>query len=270
MPELPEVETSCRGLRPHLLGQTVEDVRIHQPSLRWPVPKDLPRLLSGKCLSSIQRRGKYLLFDFGSGVMLVHLGMSGSLRLVNPSEPRKKHDHVEWVFGKLVLRLNDPRRFGAVLWAGESPDQHPLLSHLGPEPLSPAFDGDYLYQRSRGRRSAIKSFLMDSSIVVGVGNIYANEALFDAGIRPSRAAGKVSRTRYRLLAAAVCEVLQRAIDSGGSTLRDFVNPEGVPGYFQQTLKVYGRAGEPCIECGEALKEIRLAQRSTVFCPVCQK
>ncbi len=271
MPELPEVETVRRGVEPHLLGRRIERVVVRQPQLRWPVPAELPSLLAGQRVRGVARRAKYLLIGLDGGTLLVHLGMSGRLFLAENGESVAKHDHIDWQLDSgMTLRFNDPRRFGAVLWQPREGPEHPLLSELGPEPLSAEFDGDYLYARSRGRSAAIKSFLMDNRIVVGVGNIYANEALFAAGIRPTAAAGKVSRPRYRLLAEAVRQVLEAAIAQGGTTLKDFVGGDGKPGYFKQELQVYGRAGLPCTSCGAALREIRLAQRSTVYCTRCQR
>lgn len=271
MPELPEVETTCRGISPHVINRTVTGVIVRQPQLRWPVPADLAEQLVGRKLLGTSRRGKYLLLQFPHGHLLIHLGMSGNLRIVQRREDPGFHDHVDIEFGaQQVLRLNDPRRFGAVLWTAQPLAEHPLLAHLGPEPLEPAFDADYLYQRSRQRKQAIKTFIMDSKVVVGVGNIYANEALFAAGIRPSRPAGSVSRERMASLVSEIKQVLARAIEQGGTTLRDFVGGDGKPGYFQQQLQVYGRTGEPCRRCQSPLKELRLAQRSTVYCTACQR
>ncbi|NIB39552.1 bifunctional DNA-formamidopyrimidine glycosylase/DNA-(apurinic or apyrimidinic site) lyase [Pseudomaricurvus alkylphenolicus] len=271
MPELPEVETTRRGIEPHILGRPVQAVTVRQPSLRWPVPDDLASQLEGRKLQAVLRRGKYLLLGFSTGTLILHLGMSGSLRIVSRREDAGYHDHVDIDFGaKAVLRLNDPRRFGAVLFTEEEPEHHPLIEHLGPEPLSDTFSGDLLYQRSRKRKQAVKTFIMDSKIVVGVGNIYANEALFSAGIRPTSAAGRISKERYRRLASEIKAVLARAIEQGGTTLRDFVGGDGKPGYFQQQLLVYGRTGKPCRECDRPLKEIRLGQRSTVYCSHCQR
>ncbi len=270
MPELPEVETTCRGIAPHLLGHRIRELRVHEPRLRWPVPPELPGLACGRQVCAIERRSKYLLMRLDDGTLLWHLGMSGSLRLADAAQPRRRHDHVELVLDNgQLLRFHDPRRFGALLWfAGDGLD-HPLLAGLGPEPLGSGFDGDHLFRRSRGRTVAVKPFLMDAAVVVGVGNIYANEALFLAGIRPDRPAGRISRARYQGLATAVREVLGEAIRQGGTTLRDFVNGRGEPGYFQQALAVYGRGGQPCRQCGQALRETRLGQRSTVFCSHCQ-
>ncbi len=270
MPELPEVETTRRGIAPYLEGQCVTQVRIHNGSLRWPVPAELAGALTRGPIQSVDRRGKYLLFNTDQGSAIVHLGMSGSLRLCQPETPRRTHDHVELALTSgWVLRFNDPRRFGAWLWASDA-RQHPLLRNLGPEPLDETFTGDLLYQLSRGRRAAVKAFIMDHHIVVGVGNIYASEALFMAGIHPTRPAGRVGRERYRRLAAAIRQVLGAAIEQGGTTLRDFINGHGEPGYFRQSLNVYGRAGETCHQCGTTLRARRIAQRSTVFCVHCQR
>ncbi len=271
MPELPEVETTRRGLLPHLQDRTVRSVQVREPRLRWPVPDALGQQLTGARLQTIDRRAKYLLFRFDRGVLLAHLGMSGSMRLVPPDTPTLVHDHVLLGFdGPLQLRYNDPRRFGSLHWLATEPDDHFLLQALGPEPLDPAFSGAWLYQRARGRRAPVKSFIMDAATVVGVGNIYAAEALFRAGILPSRAAGRISAARYDRLAEAIRAVLGEAITMGGTTLRDFVSSDGQPGYFRQSLAVYGRAGEPCRTCGTRLRGDRLGQRATVWCPRCQR
>lgn len=271
MPELPEVETTRRGIAPHLVGHSVVSVTLRQAALRWPVPAELPALLQRRKLLAVNRRGKYLLLQFKHGHVLLHLGMSGSLRIVDVNQPAARHDHVDIRFNNnAVLRFTDPRRFGALLWTSEPPSRHDLLRHLGPEPLSDAFDGDYLFTRSRKRKQAVKMLIMDSKIVVGVGNIYANESLYLSGIRPGRAAGRVSRASYHTLAADIKAVLAKAIKQGGTTLRDFVGGDGKPGYFKQQLRVYGRAGEPCQRCGKPLKEVRLGQRSTVYCSACQR
>jgi len=270
MPELPEVETTCRGIAPHITGQKVNALIVRQPKLRWPVPDDLSEKVCNKTIIKVSRRAKYLLIHFDHGAAIFHLGMSGSLRIVDHNTPLKKHDHIDLQLNnKKVLRYHDPRRFGALLWQNKE-QLHPLLDHLGPEPLSDTFGGNYLFQQSRKRKTAVKTFIMDGSIVVGVGNIYANEALFSAGIKPDREAGSISRKRYYLLAKTIKSVLSQAIKQGGSTLRDFVGGDGKPGYFQQTLNVYGRGSEPCKQCGKSLKEIRLGQRSTVFCNGCQR
>ena len=270
MPELPEVETTRRGLAPHLVGRRIEGASVRQPRLRWPVPEVLSSLLAGCRVEYLTRRGKYLLLGVGTGTVLIHLGMSGSLRLVPADTPPQRHDHLDLLIeGGRAVRLTDPRRFGAVLWTAAPPAEHPLLAHLGPEPLGPGFDGGYLWQRARGRRVAVKALLMDGRVVVGVGNIYANEALFRSRIDPRRAAGRISALRFERLAEAVRMVLTEAIEQGGTTLRDFVAEDGRPGYFQQQLQVYGSAGRPCVRCATTLREVRLGQRSSVFCPSCQ-
>lgn len=271
MPELPEVETTRRGIGPHIEGRRVAELVVRQPKLRWPVPEGLPAMLAGRVLRRVERRSKYLLLRFDHGTAILHLGMSGSLRIVAADEPAGVHDHIDVRFDSgRALRLTDPRRFGCLLWHDAGDNAHPLLAALGPEPLSDDFSGQLLYEKSRGRRAPVKTFLMDGRIVVGVGNIYANEALFAAGIRPDRAAGKISRQRYDALARSVREVLSRAIDMGGTTLRDFVGGDGKPGYFRQQLMVYGRGGAPCLRCDTPLTEVRLGQRSTVFCRHCQR
>lgn len=268
MPELPEVETTVRGVAPQLINAQIERVTVRQPSLRWPVTPELAKIVEGQNVCSVHRRAKYIIMQLDHGSMLVHLGMSGSLRLVSAGSEWRKHDHIEMCMNNgAVLRYHDPRRFGCWLW---SDSEHSQLAKLGPEPLSSAFDGDRLYRLSRSRKMAVKPFIMDNQTVVGVGNIYASEALFRSGIRPDRAAGKISRQRYDLLCQHIRDVLKAAIDQGGTTLRDFVNGSGEPGYFQQTLSVYGRGGLPCNNCGGTLKEIRLGQRSSVFCPRCQR
>ncbi len=270
MPELPEVETTRRGIEPYLLNQKVQRLIVRQPDLRWPVPRELPKHLRHKRIKQISRRAKYLLVSTGSGTLIVHLGMSGSLRVIKDQSPPGAHDHIDLVMENGIrLRYTDPRRFGAWLWTDQAPELHPLLNSLGPEPLGDEFNARYFYHLSRGRRLAVKSFLMDSRSVAGVGNIYANEALFLAGIHPARAAGRISRQRYDKLVEAVKEVLTLAIRQGGTTLRDFTHGEGRPGYFQQSLNVYGRGGEPCPNCSTPLRETRTGQRSTFYCPRCQ-
>ena len=270
MPELPEVETTLRGIAPHVVGQKVTEIVIRQPRLRWPIPPELAELVSGRRLVNAVRRGKYLLLDFGNGHALIHLGMSGSLRIVNTDEPPSFHDHFDLVFGKRALRYCDPRRFGCLLWVDGEPQLHKLLADLGPEPLTDGFTADYLYERTRKRSQAIKQFIMDSKIVVGVGNIYANESLFMAGIKPIRKAGSLTRKNCEDLVRDIKFVLQRSIDQGGTTLRDFVGGDGKPGYFKQQLLVYGRGGEPCTLCKKPLKEVRMSDRTTVYCVACQK
>ncbi|MFC5489001.1 bifunctional DNA-formamidopyrimidine glycosylase/DNA-(apurinic or apyrimidinic site) lyase [Dokdonella soli] len=270
MPELPEVETTRRGLAPHLVGRTVVALHIRQPRLRWPIPRELRTQLPGQRIEAIERRAKYLLVHTEPGSALLHLGMSGSLRVLPAATPIGVHDHVDWRLDSgRVLRYTDPRRFGCQLWQPRG-EVHPLLAGLGPEPLSDDFDGDLLWTRSRGRAAAVKVFLMDQAIVVGVGNIYASEALFAAGIHPKRAAGSISRTRYARLANEVKRILAYAITRGGTTLRDFISPDGLPGYFEQELFVYGREGEPCKVCGTLIRAIVLGQRSTYYCPRCQR
>ena len=275
MPELPEVETTRRGLEPHVVGQQIERVVLRRPDLRWPIPPEVAAQLPGQRVTAIRRRAKYLLLDTAAGSALLHLGMSGSLRVLPATTAPGVHDHVDLLLSPArgeasrVLRFNDPRRFGCLLW--QPPGQtHELLRDLGPEPLSDAFDGDYLFERSRGRGAPVKTFLMDQRVVVGVGNIYAAEALFAAGISPLRAAGRVSRDRYAALVDEVRRILAHAIARGGTTLRDFISPDGVPGYFEQELSVYGRGGAPCLSCGRALREESIGQRASVWCGRCQR
>jgi formamidopyrimidine-DNA glycosylase len=271
MPELPEVETARRGIAPYIENQCVRELVIREPRLRWPIPESLPRQLRGAQLLTVERRAKYLLFNFDRGTVLVHLGMSGSLRIVAPGLEAGKHDHVDLLFAnERMLRLTDPRRFGAFLWLGDKPHQHPLLRSLGPEPLSEQCTGSWLFERSRGKKLAVKQFIMDQKVIVGIGNIYANEALFAAGIRPATQSGKISPARYETLAAAIRHILAQAIAQGGTTLRDFVGGDGKPGYFQQQLHVYGRAGLPCTHCRRLLKEVRLSGRASVYCGHCQR
>lgn len=269
MPELPEVETTLRGIEPHLLNQRITRVIVRDRRLRWPVPTEVNRA-EGQTVISLQRRGKYLLLNLQQGGLIIHLGMSGSLRIMQQPMTPDKHDHfdVELENG-VCLRFNDPRRFGAFLWVQDDMQSHELLRNLGPEPLSDDFTADYLFQRSRNRIVAIKNFIMNGHVVVGVGNIYASEALFMAGIHPQRAAGRISRQRYENLVLAIRDVLQRAIEQGGTTLRDFVNSDGAPGYFAQNLLVYDRAGNDCFQCGSAIKQKVIGQRSSYYCPACQ-
>jgi formamidopyrimidine-DNA glycosylase len=274
VPELPEVETTRRGIEPHLAGRRIAAVTLRRSDLRWPIPSEISERLPGQVIDSVERRAKYLLIHTAAGSAMLHLGMSGMLRVLPPDAPIGKHDHVDIVLegtaeqrGR-VLRFTDPRRFGSLLWQPFG-ELHPLLAALGPEPLTDAFDGDTLWRGAHGRTAAVKLFLMDNANVVGVGNIYASEALFAAGIDPRRAAGKVSRERYASLAAEVKRILAWAIERGGTTLRDFLNPDGAPGYFFRELNVYGRAGEPCKVCGTPIKQAVLGQRSTFWCPRCQ-
>jgi len=269
MPELPEVEITRRGIEPHLAGRTITAVVVRDRRLRWPVPRNLAARLEGRAIRAVGRRAKYLLLDCGSGTLIVHLGMSGSLRIVPRHEPPGPYDHFDLGVGDIAVRLRDPRRFGAVLWAAGDPARHRLLAHLGVEPLSGAFTGRLLHAATRGRQAAIKLALMDHRIVVGVGNIYAAESLFRAGIHPGTRAGRVSADRCDRLAAAVRGTLADAIAAGGSTLRDFVQADGSPGYFQQQYFVYDRAGEACRACGKPIRRVVQGQRSTYFCPGCQ-
>jgi formamidopyrimidine-DNA glycosylase len=270
VPELPEVETTRRGLAPLVAGQRVRGVVVRNRALRQPVPRDLPRLIAGATIRGLERRGKYLLFGCDAGTLIVHLGMSGRLWVVNGAEPPTRHDHFDLVLENgTVLRLRDPRRFGLVLWQRGDPLGHRLLRDIGPEPLSPDFHGSSLHRAARKRSAAIKQVLMDSHVVAGVGNIYANEALFRAGIHPRTPANRLSRARCSVLVDKIRETLEHAIGAGGSTLRDYVAADGQAGYFQDQFMVYGRAGEPCHRCGAKIRGTRQGQRSTYFCPACQ-
>jgi formamidopyrimidine-DNA glycosylase len=243
---------------------------VRQPQLRWPIPADLNSRIAGKRIHDFTRRGKYLLLRINHGHVMIHLGMSGSLRIVRATDAPKTHDHVDWVFaGGKVMRFHDPRRFGSVLWVDGDVGEHPLLRGLGPEPLGDDFCGQYLYERSRRRKVSVKSFIMNSQVVVGVGNIYASESLFQARISPLRAAGRVSFDRYERLALVIREILSKSIEAGGTTLRDFVNSDGNPGYFSQDLSVYGRENAPCHQCRKPLRRVVIGQRSTYYCPRCQ-
>lgn len=271
MPELPEVETTRRGLLPHVVGRRIRDVVVRNPNLRWPVPRKLRERARGEKVLAIRRRGKYLLFDTRHGHLLVHLGMSGRLTLVPEGTPPRKHDHVDVSLeGAGTLRLTDPRRFGAVLWLESPAERHALLKDLGLEPLESQFTGEALHRLAKGRRVSVKQFLMDGGIVTGVGNIYASEALFRAGIHPGRSAGRVSAGRWDRLAVAVRETLDSALEAGGSTLRDFASADGRPGHFQTKHAVYGREGKPCRTCGRPIRQLRQGQRSTFYCPHCQR
>ncbi|OIQ91110.1 formamidopyrimidine-DNA glycosylase [mine drainage metagenome] len=270
MPELPEVETTRLGILP-LVGETVADVVIRNGSLRWPIPQSLPEMLAHQRLNALTRRAKYILAHFDTGVLLLHLGMSGRLSLLAQNEAPQKHDHFDIIFKNgQVLRLRDPRRFGAVLWAGTDPAKHMLLSKLGPEPLDDVFTGQYLYQHLRTRSVAIKTAIMDSHLVVGVGNIYASESLFRARIHPEASAKTLSLTACDRLADEIKSTLREALAAGGSSLRDFFGADGKPGYFQQEYFVYARTNQPCKVCAQSIKSIRLGQRSTFFCEHCQK
>lgn len=275
MPELPEVETTLRGIRPYLLGRRIQALAVREPRLRLPVPPDLPAWLAGRPVLGLSRRAKYLLIEIEGGTLILHLGMSGSLRVLPSDSPPAKHDHLDLVLSDgLCLRLRDPRRFGLLVWTPDPPTiavaRHPLLRDLGPEPLGDAFDGAHLYRESRRRRLAVKPFLMDGGVVVGVGNIYANESLFRSGIHPARGCHRIGLERYQRLAEAIRSVLGAAIAQGGTSLRDFVQEDGNPGYFAQSLQVYGRGGEPCPSCGEPLRQRRIGQRSSFYCPRCQR
>ena len=270
MPELPEVETTRRGIEPHIVGRKVSWMEVREPRLRWPIEESVSQSITGQTIESVDRRAKYLLLTSAKGRLMIHLGMSGSLRVLKQRKNPDKHDHVDiGLSDGGILRFRDPRRFGSIFWLQDH-DSHVLLDHLGPEPLSTSFSGDYLFARSRGRRVAVKTFIMNSQIVVGVGNIYANEALYRAGIRPDRLAMRVGKARCERLVDVIKSVLAEAIAAGGTTLRDFVKEDGTPGYFRSELEVYGRKDEPCLQCGRILREIRQAGRSTVFCSHCQR
>jgi formamidopyrimidine-DNA glycosylase len=269
MPELPEVETTRRGIEPHINQQTITGAVIRQPKLRWPIPASLPGKIKNSKIKSVSRRAKYLLLETTKGTLIMHLGMSGSLRILPAGTPAGAHDHFDLVFGNQCLRLRDPRRFGAVLWTEADVNGHKLIQTLGPEPLGNDFDCDYLYAKSRHRNVSIKNLIMNAHIVVGVGNIYASESLFMAGINPKRKAGSIARKRYARLVEAIKNVLTKAIEQGGTTLRDFANEDGKPGYFSQQLQVYGRKGEACYQCAAPIQQVTLGQRSTFFCPHCQ-
>lgn len=271
MPELPEVEIIRRGLVRHILGEPISGVIVRQCRLRWPVPPNLNALLSRQSFHDIDRRGKYLLFYTDNGCMLLHLGMSGGLQVTTRHSRPEKHDHIDFLFTSgRCLRFSDPRRFGSIHWAGIDPHKHRLLENLGPEPLSDQFDADYLFCLTRKRTQSIKTFIMNSRTVAGVGNIYANESLFLAGIKPQCKSGRISRRRCVRLADSIKRVLQRAIKAGGTTLRDFVDSQDRPGYFQHQLKVYGRAGAACINCNTIIRRCEQVQRATYYCPTCQK
>ena len=270
MPELPEVETSRRGISPHIINKAITYVVLRHTQLRWKIPEDLLGHIHNERLISIDRRAKYLLLNFTTGTLLIHLGMSGSLRICPLNSAAQKHDHVDLIFSDCLLRYTDPRRFGAILWLGKTPETSPLLNQLGPEPLDDDFNAAYLYITAEKRKIPVKQFIMDQKVVTGVGNIYASEALFRAGINPTRSVGNISQKRYSLLVDAIKDILQKAIQQGGTTLKDFVGGDGKPGYFQQTLQVYGKSGEQCPHCKTPLKSIKLAARNSVYCPKCQR
>ncbi len=270
MPELPEVETSRRGIAPWLEGQRIQALIVRDRRLRWPVPDEIEDLLEGQTIRSLRRRAKYLLIDTDAGSIMLHLGMSGSVRIIDADEPATRHDHIDLCLatGK-AMRFRDPRRFGSFLWTDDV-ERHPLICNLGPEPLGESFCGDYLWETARGRRVAIKQFIMNAAVVVGVGNIYASESLFSAGIHPKRRSDRIAKPRMLRLAESIRSVLSRAIEVGGTTLRDFHDSDGEPGYFQQSLDVYGRGGEPCNHCKTPLTLAVLGQRSTYYCKSCQR
>ena len=270
MPELPEVETTVRGVQPFVTGVRITGVVVRQRQLRWLVPRGLTRTLSGHKVASVSRRAKYILLNFSHGTLMIHLGMSGRLRVVPVDTPAQKHDHVDLVLGsKKILRFHDPRRFGSVLWIKGGIQNSVLLRRLGPEPFDDVLTGDVLHRLSRGRRTSIKQFIMDGRILVGVGNIYASESLFRAGIRPGRAAGRVSLSQFQRLLDAIRKVLSEAIDAGGTTLRDYAQVSGEPGYFEQSLDVYERAGTACVNCGSPIRRKVIGQRASYYCPQCQ-
>ncbi|HWJ05487.1 MAG TPA: bifunctional DNA-formamidopyrimidine glycosylase/DNA-(apurinic or apyrimidinic site) lyase [Steroidobacteraceae bacterium] len=270
MPELPEVETTRRGIRTALVGRTVRGFDLREHRLRWPVERGIAAEIAGQRVLEVERRAKYLLIRLERGTLIAHLGMSGSLRVMPEGSPRLLHDHYDLVLDSAqCLRFNDPRRFGSLHWCIGDPHAHPLLASLGPEPLGDHFDADHLARLAKGRRAAVKLFLMDQRIVVGVGNIYASEALFRAGVRPRRAAGRIKRSEWERIVTAVRDVLADAIRQGGTTLRDYVNADGTPGYFRQELYVYERTGQPCRRCATPIRHLVQGQRSTYFCPQCQ-
>jgi len=270
LPELPEVETTLRGIQPFLEGHIIHQVRVRNPALRWPVPTEV-QAACGRRVQALIRRGKYLLIECEDGGLMCHLGMSGSLRICRDGDPPRLHDHFDLVLDSGdCVRFHDPRRFGALLWWDPPWQAHQLLRELGPEPLSTEFDGAYLWRRARKLRVPVKNFIMNGKVVVGVGNIYASEALFMAGIHPARAAGRIALCRYQGLAAAIKDVLQRAIRSGGTTLRDFLNSSGEPGYFIQELLVYDRENKACFQCRKPVRRKVIGQRSSFYCPNCQR
>ncbi|HMB14739.1 MAG TPA: bifunctional DNA-formamidopyrimidine glycosylase/DNA-(apurinic or apyrimidinic site) lyase [Pelovirga sp.] len=271
MPELPEVETVCRGITPHISGKTIQELILRTPKLRLPLDQQLRCILPGQIVRRISRRAKYLVLETDQGGLLIHLGMSGVLRILSAGTTENKHDHIDLIFTNgACLRFTDPRRFGVFVYTPENPFDHHLLENLGPEPLDKSFQGESLYRLSRSKSQPVKSFIMDQKIVVGVGNIYANEALFRAGIHPARAAGRIGRQRYQRLVIAIKEILAAAIAAGGTTINDFADNEGRPGYFRQELQIYGRGSAPCPQCGGTIRSCRIGQRSTFYCSSCQR
>lgn len=271
MPELPEVETIKKGIAPHVTGKTIEGVVVRERRLRWPIPSSLEHNMTNHIVKDVRRRAKYLLFYMDNGCMILHLGMSGSLCILSQDAPLIKHEHVDFILPKnTVLRFRDPRRFGAILWTNTDPIEHKLLHDLGPEPLCSKFNADYLLKISRKRRTPIKNFIMNSQVVAGVGNIYANEALFLAGINPQKNSGDISINNSLKIVKSIKKVLKSAIAKGGTTLRDFINSKGQPGYFKNELQVYSREKKPCLKCGCLIKKIQLGQRASYYCPNCQK
>jgi len=270
MPELPEVETTCKGIAPEIIDQRILQIDVRHPMLRRPVPKELNKVCAGQNICSVTRRGKYILIHLENGTLIIHLGMSGHLRIVPSAIPAEKHDHIDLLLASNhILRYTDPRRFGLWEYCSANALEHPLLSSLGPEPLESAFDGRYLWELSRKYRVAVKNFVMNNKIVVGVGNIYANESLFEAGIHPGRPATSLSEQECHQLCTAIKQVLQKAIKAGGTTLKDFLNPNGKPGYFRQTLKVYGQTHKPCQQCQSLIQSLIIGGRNTFFCLDCQ-
>ena len=270
MPELPEVETTRRGIASHIIAQTIKSVIVREKRLRWEVPDTLNKILPSQQVQEISRRGKYLLIKCSQGHLIIHLGMSGNLRVLPADSPLKKHDHVDIVFTNgICLRYHDVRRFGCILWTSEPVLNHRLLVNLGVEPLETELLGEYLHEHALGRKMLVKQYIMNAQIIVGVGNIYANEVLFLAGIHPTQAAGSLNLEDYQHIADNIKTILNQAIKMGGTTLRDFTDSSGNPGYFSQKLKVYGRAGLDCVQCGNTIEQQKIGQRATYYCPVCQ-
>lgn len=270
MPELPEVETTCRGISPHILHQTIKQVIIRTPKLRWPIPKNIAKILPGQQVRAIERRAKYILIKFDIGTLIIHLGMSGRLQTLSSFSAAQKHDHVDFGFNNGTwLRLNDPRRFGAVLWTEQPPLEHKLLVNLGPEPFDTSFTSKYILTKAKNKKIAVKKFIMDAAVVVGVGNIYASEALFASKIDPRKAAQDITLNQYTILVKHIRGILKAAIAKGGTTLKDFLDTDGNPGYFSQKLKVYGRDKQPCLVCDNLIESLQIGQRNTFFCTTCQ-